>query len=58
MELLNSNIWWTEGVELLEHGFSHDKGLHLYRKGIRNVDDIWNNEHRKFITCEKTKGKI
>ena len=58
MELLNSNIWWTEGVELLKQGFSLEKGLQLYRKGVKNVDDIWDGEHRNFLTVEKTKEKF
>ena len=56
MKLLNSNIWWTEGVELLKHGFAHDKGLHLYRKWIRNVDDILDNANRNFFMWERAKG--
>lgn len=40
MELLHSNIWWSEGVELLKNGFTYAKGLELYRKGIHCVDDI------------------
>ena len=55
MKLLNFNIWWTEKMEFLKRGFSLDKGFHLYCKGVRNVDDIWDGEHRNFLTVEKTK---
>ena len=58
MKLLISNIWWTEGVELLKQGFSLEKGVYLYRKVVRNVDDIWDGEHRNFLTVEKTKEKF
>ena len=57
-KLLNFNIWWTEGVELLKHGLSYDKGLQLYRKCIRNVDDIWDNEHRNFLTWKELSGNL
>ena len=50
MEVLNPNIWWTEGVELLNKGFAYHKGLNLYCKGIRNVDDIWDSNIQNFHT--------
>jgi hypothetical protein len=37
MELFHSNIWWSDGVELLKNGFTYPRGLELYRKGIRCV---------------------
>ena len=52
LEVLNSNIWWTEGVELLNKGFDYHKGLKFYRKGIRNVDDVWDSNQQKFLTWE------
>lgn len=44
MELLHSNMWWLDGVELLNKGFTYAKGLNLYCKGIQCVNDIWDNE--------------
>ena len=43
LELRNPNIWWAEGVNLLNQGISYLIGLELYHKGIRLVDDIWNS---------------
>lgn len=40
MELVHSNIWWSDGVELFNKGFTYSKGLNLYHKGIQCVDDI------------------
>ena len=34
MELLHSNIWWSDGVELFKNGFIYGKGFKLYYKGI------------------------
>jgi hypothetical protein len=34
MELFHSNIWWSDGVELIDKGFTFEKGRTLYRKGI------------------------
>lgn len=45
IELLHSNIWWSDRVELLAKGFAYAKGLHLYRKGIPYVEDIWDSKH-------------
>ena len=41
MELLHANIWWSEGLDLLNQGFTYSKGLTLYHKGIQCVDDVW-----------------
>lgn len=46
MEVLNSNIWWSEGVELLTKGFEYHKGINLYQKGIICVDDIWDSYNK------------
>ena len=40
IELVHSNLWWSEGVDLLKKGFTYLEGLEWYRKNIRNVDDI------------------
>ena len=58
MELLNSNIWWSEGVELLNKGFDYHKDINFYRKGIRCVDDIWDSNHQNFHTWERTQKKF
>ena len=55
MELFNSNIWWTQGVDMLKQGLTVENGLCLYRKGVRIVDDIWDGD---FLTVEKTKEKF
>ena len=43
MELLHSNIWCSEGVDLLNKGIDYDKCLHFYRKRIQCVDDVWDS---------------
>lgn len=57
MELLHYNIWWLDKVELLNKGFTYSKALHLYRKGIQYVDDIWDNTQQNFLTQEKAQKK-
>lgn len=44
IELLHSNIRWYEGIELINNGFSNARARKLYRKGIKCVDDIWEND--------------
>ena len=58
MELLHSNIWWSEGVDLLNKRIDYTKGLHLYRKGIRCVDDIWDSNQQEFLSWERAQGKF
>ena len=58
MELLHSNIWWSDGVELLKKGFSYSKGLELYRQGIRNVDDVWDEGKKEFLLWEEAQSKF
>lgn len=54
MELLHSNIWWSDvwsdGVELLNKGFTNAKGLNLYQNGVQCIDDIWDGEQQNFLT--------
>lgn len=58
MELLHSNIWWLDGVELLNKGFTHAKCRSLYHKSTKCVDDIWVNEQTNFHTKDKIRKKI
>ena len=58
MELLQSNIWWSNGVDLLNKGIDYSKCLHLYRQGIRCVDDVWDCTEQEFHTWERAKGKF
>ena len=58
MELLHSNIWWSKGVDLINKGFSYDKGLHFCRQGIHCVDDVWDSNSQDFITWERAKEKF
>lgn len=57
MELLHSNIWWSEGVEL-NKGFTYDKGFHLFRQGIRVVDDISDSNMHNTISWEDAQKKF
>lgn len=50
MDLLHSNIWWLDGVELINKEYTYAKGLDLYYKGIQCVDDVWDSETRNFST--------
>ena len=58
MELLHSNIWWSDGVELIKNGFPYTRGLELYRKGIQCVDDVWDSEQRNFLSWERAKEEF
>lgn len=58
MELLHSNIWWSEGVDLLNKGIDYAKCMHLYRKGIRCVDDVWDSTQHEFLSWESAQGKF
>ena len=53
MKLLHSNLWWSEGVELLKKCFTYLKRLDLYRKMIRNIDDIWDSGRKVFVIWEE-----
>ena len=54
MELLHSNIWWSEGVELLEKGIlEYARGLHLYCEGIRCIDDVWDSSEQEFLSWKR-----
>ena len=57
-ELLNSNIWWSEGVEMLKKGCTYDKGLQFYRRGLRCVDDIWDSTEQNFLSWGVAKRKF
>jgi len=58
MELLHSNKWWSDGVELLKKGFSYSRGLELYHKGIRMVDDVWDSGKKEFLSWEEAQSKF
>lgn len=55
MELLHSNLWWSDGVDLLKKGFTYLEGLEWHRKGIQIVDDIWVVEVRTLSHGETRK---
>ena len=58
MKLLHSYIWWSDGVEFINNGFTYVKGWELYRKGVKCVDDVWDNVQRNFLTWEEAKDKF
>ena len=58
MELLHSNVWWFDIVELLKNGFTYPQGLNIYRKGIKCVGDIWDSGENDFFTLEQTREKF
>ena len=45
-------------MELLKKGFSYSRGLELYRKGIRRIDDMWDRNHKDFLTWEDVQHKF
>lgn len=51
-ELLQCNIWWLEGLELINNGFTNNKALELHCKGIQQVGDIWDKDYHTFISWE------
>ena len=40
VELLHSNLWWSEEVKLLQKKFTNVKGLYIYCQGSKCVGDI------------------
>ena len=58
MELLHSNLWWSEGVDLLKNGFTYTQWINLYRKCIKCVDDIWNSGEQDFLITEQARKKF
>lgn len=58
MELLHSNIWWLEGLELINNGFAYAKAHDLYCRGIQCVDDIWDTENCTFIVWDEAQVKF
>ena len=40
-------------MEFLNKGFDYHKGLNFHHKGIRCVDDIWDNNQQNFHTWER-----
>jgi hypothetical protein len=58
LELLHSNIWWSEGLELINKGFDHDRGRQLFRQGVRRVEDIWDDTQQNFLTWEQAQSKF
>ena len=58
MELLHSNIWWSDGVQLINNGFTYARGLELFRKGIQCVDDAWDSEQGDFLTWDSAQRKF
>lgn len=49
MELLDSSIWWSMGLELINNNFTYARAHELYHKGIQRVHDIWDSENHAFI---------
>ena len=58
MESFHSNIWWSDGVELIDKGFTYEKGRTLFRKEIQCVDDIRDIEQKHFLTWERAREKF
>lgn len=45
-------------VELINKGFTYEKGRNLYRKGIQCVDDFWDTEQSDFLNWDKAQEKF
>ena len=45
-------------MELINKGFTYEKGRTLYSKGIQCVDDIQDNEQRDFLTWDRAREKF
>ena len=58
MKLFHSNIWLSDGIEFLKKCFPYSKGLELYRKDIRSIDNIWNSKQNDFSTWEDIQNKF
>lgn len=58
MELLYSNIWWSDRVELLNKSFTYFEGLEFYRKDIINVNYIWDSEQNNLLIWKDAQHKF
>ena len=58
MKLLHSNIWWSDGVTLINNGFTFSQGFEFYYKSIQYVDDVWDSVQRNFFTWENAQRKF
>ena len=45
-------------MDLLNKGFAYPKGLHLYRQGIRQIDDIWDSTQQDFLSWERVQERF
>ena len=57
-ELTHSNIWWTEGLQLIDNGFPYEQARQFYRNGIQRVGDIWDDTQQEFFTWEEAQSKF
>lgn len=55
---LHSNVWWSEGLELINNGFTYATAHELHHKGIQCVDDNWNIEHHILLSCNEAQNKL
>lgn len=58
IDLLHLNIWWLEGLQLINNGFTYEQGRLLYCKGIQRVEDIWDDNQQDFLTWEQIQRKF
>jgi hypothetical protein len=58
LELLHFNLWWSEGLELINKDFDQDRGCQLFRQGVWRVEDIWDGAQQNFLTWEQTQSKF
>lgn len=57
MELLHSNIWWFDTVELINNGFTSAKNLDLYHKQIQCVD-VLDSKQQNFLMWNRAQEKL
>ena len=45
-------------MELVKKEFFYSRGLELYRKGIKRIDDVWDSNRKDFLTWEVAQHKF
>lgn len=59
IELLHSNVWWQNNIELIDNGFTYAHAHKLYRKGIfPYMDNIWESECHTFLSWDEAQMKF
>lgn len=57
-DLLHSNVWWADGLELINNILTYARAHELYCNIIQCVNNIWDTQHRSFLTWDGAQIKF